>query len=618
MEANYTDYYLNNIDTEAKSNIFLRFNFLETGGTIKNLGYASGLFSGEIVPRINNFWEDSGKAYFSGNYVKIPEITGSGFFDIKNCTFIFNYEKLKIGSHTFISNIIRENSTEYDADENSYPTNIYKGFEFGVTANNNLYFEYFNQNGPNVFVQNKTLADKSAVFLTLLNNSINFGYFDFITQNIISDNVAINSSYIFNPKNLYIGYNPDSYGLYNNNTPFVGKMADFMISSPKLFSSQIIELQKGFSYEYTPGYEVVTSGLFTGITGSLFTITGTGYIITGYQKTATGVITDNWGFETMGYSLSPLYGEELLYGNLDLTGSYWVYNTGISGSIIQTYGNSFLSFCKKVIKFNSKKDNDDFIELGLNTGNSEVLNKKNIPLFFDNYSSSFLRKNFRIDDKHISVFANGQLQLSGLISGIPPQYNQDIIRIINNDYGFEDARLIFYNLYRNQSFDSIFIDLKTGDAIEIKNFVYTKELVDHLFINHRIPYKWRGAWKYWNFNSTSSSMNLEAHLNLIEENSNYNLFFNGQKLIEGIDYPYDGLTGNLLIVSRDYDYNNITSGMSSILLDNNFYDQTSEIYVNGIRQTFNEDYIELGKFDLNTGALFLENQPDFIYNNTEL
>ena len=80
-------------------------------------------------------------------------------------------------------------------------------------------------------------------------------------------------------------------------------------------------------------------------------------------------------------------------------------------------------------------------------------------------------------------------------------------------------------------------------------------------------------------------------------------------------YKYTGITGNLCFISKNYDYSYIESGKPFSYSTQKYYEGLSEIYVNGIRQSYNEDYNELSSLNLKTGVLFLEQLPDIIYNN---
>jgi hypothetical protein len=586
-------YHIKYVDPNLDSKIFLRFNFLENNGVnIKNVGTGSGVVSGEIVPLPYNFWQTSGKGFFSGNYIKLKNI--KNYIDFKNCSFIFNYEKLKNGSYTFISNVCTGNITQYNADGSTYQLNVKQGFEVGLTANNNLYFEYFTPSGPKVFTHNADLSDNSSVFLNFSQNSLGFGNFNFVTNSCNFTNIAIDSNYLYNPNNLYIGYNPESYNFYNNNQPFFGNLNSFIITSKRLFENEIKNIHTGYVYDtYASGTNEVTSQIFTGVTGYRYGVTGTKLVITGYQKTATGVIYDPWGFQNIGYSTSPLYGYQDLFGEIKLTGEYVLYSSGNSKLFLVKNQNSYYNYNKQIIKFTSQKTNEDLIDICLITGNLNQINKKNLLLNKNRLDYRFYVQNQIFDEvSPISVFVNGQLQTSGQIINLDNQYDSDLSRIIEDDYGIYNGGVVFYNIYDQYS-DSIFLDINSGQTDCIKNFSIT--------------------------GGTRSFSSI----------FNKNIFFNGQKLVSGIhfvetnpgiitisgtNFIFTGTSGNLCFVPKNYDYFNTMSGSSIFNSNAKFFQNSSEIYINGIRQTNIDDYIELSKFNLKTGILFLEELPDLLYN----
>ena len=103
------------------------------------------------------------------------------------------------------------------------------------------------------------------------------------------------------------------------------------------------------------------------------------------------------------------------------------------------------------------------------------------------------------------------------------------------------------------------------------------------------------------------------------------LYLNGNKLISGIDYSGVGsdivinttnlIDGDILVLPR----HNMNFSRYTGYNDNNFdtsiklFDE--QIWVNGLRQVKNLDYIKVADFSLKYSSFSLDPYPDFIYNN---
>ena len=83
-------------------------------------------------------------------------------------------------------------------------------------------------------------------------------------------------------------------------------------------------------------------------------------------------------------------------------------------------------------------------------------------------------------------------------------------------------------------------------------------------------------------------------------------------------YKYTGVSGKLVGITKSTNYS--ITGTNNYLFSSpsRYLYNFSEIYKNGIRQTLNTDYLELGTLDLNTGSGFFDYNPDIIYNNDSL
>jgi hypothetical protein len=584
--ANYTPSNFNN-----KLSCFFNFeDAIYSSNLFSSLGKDSNIISGQVLPNTGQFWtQKQNTAFISGNYIKINNLTSSSI-NLKNFTYILSFEKLSKYGGVLLSCIQKNTGIFLDSGKNLVNKEYFEGFEFGVTANNYLYFEYFKNDGVSVLVNKNKINDKSVAYLSINNNNINFGYYDFLNQTSINDYYNISSNYLFNPQNLYIGYNPQAINLYSNNQNFVGYIEDIMFTSPALFNYELINLSSGYVYDFTSESQYVSSFIITGVTGTFNQLTGYRTEITGWETIETGTVTDDWGFTVMGYIEQPLIVQIPLSGTFNLSGEILVSTTGFSGVEFNINNEKLISYQKNVINFLNKIDNQDLIEFrSLNSINNFQINNKNIFIPYERYGNFYINN---LSTPFYNLFVNGQLQRSGEILIVTDPYNNTNTRIIENDFGVDSNNNVFFNnFYGLKGDSSIILESTNGPNIYLGE---AENLQSPIFV----------------------------------ENINSDLFLNGQKLTTGIHYTVNfstnnfilnnelSLTGSLIAVPQNFNFNQITSGTPILNLNNNFYFNNTEVYVNGVRQSLNYDYFELSKFDISTGIkILLENNKDYIYNN---
>jgi hypothetical protein len=503
------NYFLNESPGIALDNFKAYFDFISGNNPLLINNKSGDLnISGEIknisLPiNLNDFYKNTGEAFFnSGSYIKIHNITG---VDLTNFTISFIYENLRNGGATIISNIKTGLLNTFNEFGVPQENTIYKGFELGVTSNNKLYFEYYSQNGPDIFISDFSLSNRNSVFLSFIENNIVIGYYDFYKNTLFSNNFIIDSEFIFDPQSLYIGYNPDASGLFNFNQLFTGFISEFLLFSPAIYNYDVVSINSGYAHNYVSGSLISITNIISGITGYADQITGYLSGVTGIESVPTGVIIDEWGVSYTGFQDIELSGLIPLSGTVAISGQIDSFTeeilTGESLSLDYTFLNSL---GKNNINFLSKIDSEDILELNSYTDYSNLNNiQKNIRL-----SKDFIENRFYIsNDINFSgtpiVFINGQAHLSGnlLLTGSP--YNSGIF-LINDYYYNENLREFIFNNDYNEN-DSAFIDIENvNDILYIKNFAI-------------------------------ESGNGEIVLTGWNDNLN-KIYFNGQKLVNGIHY----------------------------------------------------------------------------------
>ena len=503
--SNAINYYLNQIASTASESFRTYFDF-NSGNNLSILSNKSGnaFLSGVIKPSVGNFWINSGSGYFSGG--RYVEITGIGNYEIdnKDLTIAIVYENKKVGGATLISTVDTGNFLSYDEFGSPQISLVYKGFEFGVTSNNRLFFEYYGKDGPNIFISDFTLADKNSIYLSITENDMSFGYYDFFQNRLISNNNYLLTDYLFDYSNIFIGYNPKVTGGYNFNKNYTGFVDEFLIFSPSLYTYDLINLNSGIAHIYNSGQIDIETTLITGITGYVSGITGFSSGITGFSLIPTGILTNEWGVEYTGFSGSGISGSIPIFGISGLTGViFFEQTTGISGESVTRNSSYINSFGKNYINILSKVDSQDFIDINLNTDIGKNRLNKNTNLDYQKYSNNFNLLGDFIENSSPIVYVNGQLQSSGSFLNTGGAYN--LSQYIINDYYVDAANnFIFDNLYNEN--DSVFIDFITGydTGLYIDNFSVPTGV-------GTVALPWK---------------------------ENTNLYFNGQKLTKNLDYIF--------------------------------------------------------------------------------
>ena len=593
---NAVQYYLNLFNSIANKNAMVYFDFTTSGsGIVNNITGTSGYLNGNIINYNNSFWNKSGSGFLSNNYININT---TGDIDLNYVTYSMVYEKVSPGGATLISTI----DTGYDSVSGFYN----KGYEFGVTANNKLYFEYYSQDGPSVLTSDYIVSDKSSVFLNLDNGMVSFGYYDFFRSKINSNIFSINNSYLFNTTGVNLGYNPAASGGYSYNKQFTGFIDQFFLFSPPIYTFDIISLNSGYANSYYSSTQNVTYIPITGVTGYSTGVTGFYTTITGYTTVATGVIYDDFGNQFSGFSTSPLTGTYYGTGIIPLTGVSLIPLTGVSTGDYTIYNSGYVAgFGKRTISILKKIDGSDFIEVSVPDHNYNPIYQNNLITKYDYVQNSFFNSYIKQNPSiNFIVFVNGVAQNSGLYTASGTVYSP--VNIQKNDYIVTDNNEISFNIPFDAS-NNVSVDMVSGvynTGFYIENFYYNPSL---------------------------SSISLPWP-------TNYNVFFNGQKLASGQDSQigitaqygvnstgiyfkyiniFSGVSGQLFALPKNFNITSTGLGSHLITFGQTFYDNYSEVYMNGIRLSPDSDYLELPIIDSNAGSGIFDIKTGILYNNNQ-
>lgn len=590
-----------------------------------------------ILNKNDNFYTYSGSGYFDGS--TYMSFSGKAF-SLDNSLILLSYEKQRFGNEILLTSLTG----------NSF--NSYSGFVLGVNDANKLYLSYWNNiEGYFTFTYDNILSDKNLIIINKNGPVVSIGKynnntFEFETQDFnIYQNVFIDSH------NLYLGGSPFRNQLNENYLNFSGiidkffiiKNSDLYFSQKKLASGIYSNINNfdnfyekicfetgffsgsGYLYSgvletYLSGYEIIT----TGVTGYENISSGnTYYTLTGYETISLGFYVDNCGKTEQLFYNNPLSGfvtdyitvQKELTGIIKNSGYSEITNSGLlsgteyvwlTGLRCVEYGNNFLtnenlidsgylaSLSYKQINLLKQVLTTGFLEIYSESYKGNTL-KYNKDLLYDSLNKNYFYLGDTIQNKPI-LFANGQLLIESGYEIIQEGYSQNI-----------DPKLDFY---------------LTGNLIETAAYY---EAQDYLF--------------YDDISGKENIFTLSNYLSgtklLISGTQNDFIYRNGQKLIKDIDYNiFTGNNSNVTGLSLKFNigenseifmiktlekiYNqNLIINTGYINLLNDFNHGCSMVYLNGVRQKINNNYIENAYFDLISGNFYENINFKNIYNNTD-
>ena len=617
---NAINYFLTEQNSVANENCKLYFDFNTPSILNQNINNLSGYinYKGVINSFQPSFWNNSGSGFFSGQFVSITGNNDTGVNIVHNdITFCLVYEHLSDKGGILISTVETGTVKTFNDLGFEIETGIYKGFNFGFTANNRLFFEYYNNDSLETHTSNFSLSQKSSVFLTIFNNNVNYGYYDFFKNQIVEDSFFIESDFLFDYSSVNLGYNNNLNNTIFYNNKYTGYMDTFLIYSPSVFNIDITAINSGLVYTYDSGNTIVENNSVTGITGYVSGITGYLTGITGTVLIPTGTITNQWGVEFTGFLESGVTGSIPQFGISGLTGIIEpIFVTGTQGESITLDRNLINSFGKRVINYLSKIDIDDTLELQFFTDSYlGDINLKNIKAQYLPYINKFSIPFENIDNiNSFIIFSNGQLQNTGISFLTGNGYTSS--NLIINDYIIDENKEIIFNNNYSEN-DSVFVDLTQNydTGLYIKNF------------------------------SVSSGVG-EITLTGWNDNLN-NIYFNGQKLVNGIHYKtlspqlidslsgttgyFDGFgnnfsinqNGEILVVGSPSKLNNLSQNVGSVEIFkriNNKYNfvqgitgtNINELFGNNLSMSVDGKIIAISNNSINNGKVFIYQSSNLV------
>jgi len=656
-------YYMDQLSVDSRS-LIVAYDFtnnpLSTTGYILPTFWSSGCYTGVANGSLTNFSQKSGSGFFNSfNSVDI-----SGKIPDDDFSFLFSYEKLKTGSEVLLSSAAGSNFNQRS------------GLTLGVNDVNKLFLEYWNPvDGKFSKTYSKNIGSKNIVYLNKSYGRFNLGVYDTSSFKLdVESTDLFNNSYCHSDKFRIGGiFNSNTWCSGNG---FSGFFDDFYCLSGSFSQDYFGVLSSGFYSSLSSGQvsgtgykcEIIStltgSGIVigTGVTGyETITTYTTGYVptgyynsgylyfvgtgVTGYENKFIGNIQDNCGFS------NPLYIRSPLTGNIYASGNTGVY-TGLAEVITPNYINRELTgtISGEVfvpVDINSCSgytgyfppsiytDSGFLFSLGFDSIYSlESVNDINSnEAYF--YTGGGIYDNINIKPTYDSAIFDYKISQSDIGSGVNMFFNNGQLLLESGWSSYQSGYSTLYNI--------------TGDIFLDNNIIRSNkfnEITDNLFYDHHfrftgvpggspaLPYTpiinllqtgWASGAAYTGFYDPLQFV-IFPHL----------YFLNGVKLLSGEDYTHTVSSGLRFkfdipefsvmtrvvhffasspdVLSSNAVYN---TGINNLIKLNSgkFLKNTSQVYVNGMRQSPDYGYLEKSSLDLLSGN-FSDSYNSLIFTST--
>lgn len=226
--------------------------------------------------------------------------------------------------------------------------------------------------------------------------------------------------------------------------------------------------------------------------------------------------------------------------------------------------------------------------------------------FLTGYASSFNMEKIQIFDY---ICLSDKVKLSYDYTPFNDIYNKFGIRNYSGYLLSEQYDTGFIDLFYNGVGQSNFGWITTGDFIIISGAIYNDLAFFDIKSGNKLVFQVTGGLTGYSFNYSGQE-----------------IYLNGVNLISGEDFVLNNGIVNITnlntgITGYIFEYPivlNFQTGNTGMKILQGFQRNTSNIYLNGIRQPNKLAYIESAKFDLLSGTYFNYSGVESIYDNTDL
>jgi len=452
------------------------------------------------------------------------------------------------------------------------------GFAVGINGCNRVFCEHDTpSSGKRIYTLNEELDNKNVLSVSKVNATMSIGLHQFDDKmNKMSSNVQYNTESYSPSDKMYLGGLGTSGINYRN---YSGTIDSFMLFNVGLGFPERNTFAKSF---YCSSYD----------TGGYYTTTTSFVSVTGIELRSVIVATGITGY------VEVLAGTEIVDGG---TINKYAYS-GVTGAIYNTLA----------------------VELtGVTSGQSDILSFSAPSGIYDyNYSIPFANSkvvlNANFDSSYKEVYSFSGVNNDDL--NLLPSFDNASLKYAVLQTGDGE----FINFYLNgvaQPNLQALTGTMTGDFIVSGNAIDSDGFFDaNDFAVYDIVF---GSGSITGLTVADVSAGSKALSGFFVNNRD--VYLNGNKLISGIDYSGVGQTvvisttnlidGDIMLIPR----HNMNFSRYTGYSDNNFdsslklFDE--QIWINGLRQIRELDYLKVADFSLKYSSFSLEPFQDIIYNN---
>lgn len=626
-------------------------NPLSSTGYVLPTFWSSGSYTGVANGSLTNFSQKSGSGFFTSfNSVDI-----SGRIPDDNFSFLFSYEKFRTGSEVLLSSAAGSNFNQRS------------GLTLGINDVNKLFLEYWNPvDGKFSKTYSKNIGSKNIVYLNKSYGEFNLGVYDTSSFKLDVESIDLFNNYYSHSDKFRIG-NIFSSNTWSSGNGLSGFFDDFYCLSGSFSQDYCGVLSSGFYSSPSSGQvsgtgykcEIISiltgSGIAigTGVTGyeTIVTYT-TGYVptgyynsgylyfvgtgVTGYENKFIGNVQDNCGFS------NPLYIRSPLTGNIYASGTTGIY-TGLAQVITPNYTNKELTGtisgevfvpidinrCSGYTGYFPSRiytDSGFLFSLGFDSIYSleSASDINSNEAYF--YTGGGIYNNINLKPTYDSTILDYKIPQSDIGSGVNMFFNNGQLLLESGWSSYQNGYSTLYNI--------------TGDIFLDNNIIRSNrfnEISDNLVYDH-----------HFRFTEVPGGLPYTPIINVLEKTGQASgsaytgfgiqlpvirpdlYFLNGIKLLSGEDYTntqpsglrfkFDIPISSVLTKVIDYfissDSVYMTGSNNLIKLNSGkFLKNTSQVYVNGMRQSPDYGYLEKSSLDLLSGN-FSDSYNSLIFTST--
>lgn len=424
------------------------------------------------------------------------------------------------------------------------------GFNVGINQANYPYFEYYDNSGPVILTSKNRLAETNILSVNIGVNNISIGRYDSNQKGFSEDNFFIDSNYLLFSDQWHLGGNILTG---QPNQDFSGYFAGFLCFNTLIPRNISNRLASGFFSTVGQPSTTQTNLPFSeisGFSGQASTIKTSGF------DSVFSNFTDNLypAYNVSQQELDISSGEEQVAIYSDFSG---LYQGDLPSPVLNIDKESLTEIGYDSIAYKWKDLESKYIEAYTNTGviGGENLNKiANVDIVEGRFSSDDI-----YESGNLNAFLNGIIQIeSGF--GITGQFYNTGKNVIS-DFYLEGPSFVFK---------------ESGDETDVLMYD-SNQFQNRILVNY----------------SGQPSIDLGSNCSI------YNLlFFNGQKIVSGVDYSQSGssmvfsdefnsifseVSGIMLAVSGFGGEFSRSTGSGSLRTSAKYLPNSTALYLNGVR-----------------------------------